>query len=169
MSNTLQIPNAPRPSNLSTPSSSEVYSPLFLNPNRDIGLQGSSNNVSVNRSSSSFETTNAVVGVKGHYTPKINPTAIAAPGVDFTEGRFRVRRALLAYEHEQLLAEQEGSNNVGNSNNQEVMYLYNQEIDLQTRSKDGKFKLVFKMFDNKLDKIQSVYVKYHDLSKRKLM
>jgi hypothetical protein len=28
---------------------------------------------------------------------------------------------------------------------------------------------VFKMFDNSLDKIQSVGVKYHDLSKRKLM
>jgi hypothetical protein len=133
-------------------------------------LQGSNNYIPA--SGVTFETTKAVVGVKGHYTPKINPTAIAAPGVDFTEPRFKVRRALLRYEHEQLLLQQQGiTNDLSSSNNAspETLYLYNQEIDLKTKSKKGSFKLVFKMFDNSLDKIQSVGVKYHDLSKRKLM
>jgi hypothetical protein len=34
-------------------------------------------------------------------------------------------------------------------------------------SKGGKFKLGIKFLENNLDKIQKVYVKYHDLSKRK--
>jgi hypothetical protein len=44
-----------------------------------------------------------------------------------------------------------------------------QEIDLAVKSKNkGKFKLGFGLLDNSLDKIESVYIKYHDLTKRKL-
>jgi hypothetical protein len=44
------------------------------------------------------------------------------------------------------------------------------EVVLQTTSKNGgKFNLGFDLLDNSLDKIQSVYIKYHDVSKRKIM
>jgi hypothetical protein len=39
------------------------------------------------------------------------------------------------------------------------------EVNLKTKSK-GKFKLGFELFD--FDNIGRVYVKYHDLTKRKL-
>lgn len=44
-----------------------------------------------------------------------------------------------------------------------------QEIDLITKSKTGKFKLGFKLFGNNFENIEKVYIKYHDLTKRKLV
>jgi hypothetical protein len=44
------------------------------------------------------------------------------------------------------------------------------EVVLNTVGVDGgRFRLVFRFMDDSLDKIQKVYVKYHDLSKRKIM
>jgi len=51
-----------------------------------------------------------------------------------------------------------------------VPYVGNSEIVLNTTSKKGgTFKLCFKLIDNNLNKIEKVFIKYHDLSKRKIM
>lgn len=43
-----------------------------------------------------------------------------------------------------------------------------QEFKLQTKSKSGQFKIGFKLLDNSINKIEKVYIKYHDIAKRKL-
>lgn len=43
-----------------------------------------------------------------------------------------------------------------------------QEFKLQTKSKNGHFKLGFKLLGNSANNIEKVYVKYHDIAKRKL-
>jgi hypothetical protein len=52
----------------------------------------------------------------------------------------------------------------------DLVPLLDTEIPLQTVSdKGGTFKLVFKMFGDGSDQIERVIIKYHDISKRKLM
>jgi hypothetical protein len=43
----------------------------------------------------------------------------------------------------------------------------NQELDLKVKS-NGKFRLGIRFIDNGLTALDKVYIKYHDLTKRKL-
>lgn len=55
------------------------------------------------------------------------------------------------------------------NNIQQVLIDFSEkEVVLSTPTSKGKFRLGFKLIDNNLDKIEQVYVKYHDISKRKL-
>lgn len=140
----LVVPRNSRPStrkgSFDTPS---TMTPLFSQSEQFSNHSNQNLNTEDNRYSSYTNDTN-------HATVGYNDEPVQS--VNWSERRHKVERGVL------LKAAED-----------QALVLTKHEIDLPTKSSRGKFSLGFKLLDNSLNKIDSVYVKYHDITKRKLI
>lgn len=157
-----QVPNTPRMGNLSTPSDLSNLTPLFNDVERFVGeFDHNDPNIAPTNTVGDWpiavsinSENNSVVQEdlrSSSYTNDTNHGTVGSKStsINWEDRRIEVhRRRLLhaAWEEHQLITH---------------------EVELKDKSK-GKFKLGFKLLDNSLDKLGRVYVKYHDMGKRKL-
>jgi hypothetical protein len=141
-------PKAPSLGNLSTPSNLSNLTPLFNEaegrPSREQSIYQEDWRSSIYTN----DTNHGTVATRPGYSSLSPQESRPVYSVNWDERRQPIQRKLLEVDP--------------------TSRYVTQEVDLPSKSK-GKFKLGFRLLDNSLDKVNKVYVKYHDITKRKLV